>query len=69
MVKEINQYRWSSYRAIAGLEGKPEFLTADWILSQLDKKKAEAEKAYKSLYIQEFEFHHDGRFKGPKYSR
>ena len=49
MVKEIDQYIWSSYRATAGLEGLPEFLTVDWILSQFDMKKAEAEKAYKKF--------------------
>ena len=49
MVKQVDQYRWSSYRATAGLEGRPEFLTVDWILSQFDMEKAEAEKAYKEF--------------------
>jgi REP element-mobilizing transposase RayT len=49
MVKEIDQYRWSSYRATAGLEGKPECLTVDWILSQFDMKKTEAENSYKKF--------------------
>ena len=49
MLKQMDQYRWSSYKATAGLEEKPEFLTVDWILSQFDMKKAEAEKAYKKF--------------------
>ena len=49
MVKEIDKYRWSSYRATVGLEGKPTLLTVDWILSQFDMKKADAEKAYEKF--------------------
>jgi putative transposase len=49
IVKQVGQYRWSSYRATAGLEEKPEFLTVDWILSQFDMKKAEAHTAYREF--------------------
>ena len=49
MAKQIDQYRWTSYRATAGLEEKPEFLTVEWILSQFDMKKSEALKAYQKF--------------------
>jgi len=49
MVTHPDHYRWSSYRATAGLEEKPEFLTVDWILSQFDMKKAEAQKEYRKF--------------------
>ena len=49
MVKQVDQYRWSSYKATGGLEGNPEFLTVDWILSQFGIKKAEAQKAYRQF--------------------
>ena len=49
MVKQADQYRWSSYKATAGLEGIPAFLTVDWILCQFGRKKAEAQKAYREF--------------------
>jgi hypothetical protein len=58
MVKQVEQYRWSSYRATAGLEEKPEFLTVDWILLQFNRqfdrqftmKKAEAHTEAHTAY-------------------
>src|SRR4030042_1088894 len=49
MIRQIDQYKWSSYRATAGLEEKPGFLTVDWILLQFDMRKAEAEEAYQKF--------------------
>jgi len=42
MVRDVGKYPWSSYRATAGLDKVPEFLSVDWILEQfgLDRKSA-----------------------------
>jgi REP element-mobilizing transposase RayT len=34
MVKHPGEWPWSSYLATAGLAGRPDFLTCDWILAQ-----------------------------------
>lgn len=39
-------WRWSSYRATAGLEPAPPFLTIDWLLDQLSPDRAEAHRRY-----------------------
>jgi hypothetical protein len=45
LVKDAGKYPWSSYRATAGLDKAPEFLSVDWILEQfgLDLKSARLE--------------------------
>ncbi len=40
MVKEVGDWAWSSYRATAGDEQIPEFLTVDWVLEQFGGNKA-----------------------------
>ncbi len=49
MVRRAQDWPWSSYRATAGLEAAPSFLTTDWILEQFAGAKAKAEKAYRSF--------------------
>jgi REP element-mobilizing transposase RayT len=49
MVRRAQDWPWSSYRATAGLEDAPSFLTTDWILEQFAGAKANAEKAYRSF--------------------
>jgi hypothetical protein len=39
MVEEPEKWEWSSYRAIAGLTKKPEYLTVDWIYSFFSTRK------------------------------
>ena len=43
------EWRWSSYRATAGLGGVPEFLTVDWILSQFGQKRRQAQNKYREF--------------------
>ena len=45
MLKDLGKYPWSSYRATAGLDKVPEFLSVDWILEHfgLDRKSAHME--------------------------
>ena len=38
--RSVGQWRWSSYRATAGLAVVPEFLTVDWILGQFGQRRA-----------------------------
>jgi REP element-mobilizing transposase RayT len=47
MVRSCKDWRWSSYRATAGLESPLPILTISWILSQFAETKAEAQAAYR----------------------
>jgi putative transposase len=40
------EWRWSSYRATAGLEPPPAFLTIDWLLDQVSPDRATAHARY-----------------------
>ncbi len=51
MVEEPGQYVWSSYRATAGLERRPSFLTADWILAQFDARQEQARRGYRRFVL------------------
>ncbi len=46
LVKRPEQWRWSSYRATAGMSRGGGFLTTDWILGQFSPKKTQARKKY-----------------------
>jgi hypothetical protein len=37
------------YRATVGLAAVPEFLSTDWILAQIRKKQAQAQKQYREF--------------------
>jgi putative transposase len=50
-VREPGQYRWSSYRATAGLERKSGFLTVAWILGQFGKNRDVARKEYRRFVL------------------
>jgi hypothetical protein len=39
-------WKWSSYRATAGLASVPEFLSTDWLLEQFGKNRRVAQKRY-----------------------
>ena len=51
-------WKWSSYRATAGLASVPEFLSTDWLLEQFGKNRRVAQKRYR-------EFVRDGITNGP----
>ena len=51
-------WKWSSYRATAGLASVPEFLSTDWLLEQFGKNRRVAQKRYR-------EFVRDGMAKQP----
>jgi len=54
LAKRPETYRWSSYRATAGLEKAPEWLTWEWVLAQFSPQRRRAERQYQ-------EFVQDGR--------
>ncbi len=49
MVKSPEQWKWSSYRATAGLERKPSWLEVDWILGQFGKTESRARVGYRAF--------------------
>ncbi|MDD5263427.1 MAG: transposase [Candidatus Bipolaricaulis sp.] len=49
MVRSAKDWRWSSYRATAALVGAPLFLTAGWILEQLDRDPRRATRIYRGF--------------------
>ncbi|MBU2513940.1 transposase [bacterium] len=49
MVKSVDKYTWSSYRATSGLIKPPAYLTIDWTLNHFGKKKVIAQKKYKAF--------------------
>ena len=49
MVKKPEEWKWSSYRATAGLSSAPSFLTVDWILSQFHNERKKAQRLYREF--------------------
>jgi REP element-mobilizing transposase RayT len=49
LCKSPDEYRWSSYRATAGLEPVPPLLTVDWLLAQLAGRPARARERYRAF--------------------
>jgi putative transposase len=46
MVKNINDWRWSSYHAMIGVEEAPPWLQTDWLLGQFSKQRKRAIARY-----------------------
>ncbi len=46
IVKRLERYPWSSYRATAGLEPAPSWLTTDWVLGQFGRQRRRAQTRY-----------------------
>ena len=46
LVGRAEDWRWSSYRATAGMGGRPEHLCIDWLLSQFGGGRRAARRAY-----------------------
>lgn len=46
IVRRPEEYGWSSYRATAGLEEAPDFLTTDWLLAQFSSRRHLAQERY-----------------------
>ena len=52
MNRKADTYRWSSYRASAGLAPVPPYLTIDWVLAQFGKQRAAAQRRYRAFVAQ-----------------
>lgn len=50
-----SEWRWSSYRATAGLEPAPPFLCIDWLLDLLSRDRDEAQRRYTTFVEQALE--------------
>ncbi|MBI2985929.1 MAG: transposase [Deltaproteobacteria bacterium] len=47
--RKVADWRWSSYRATAGIETPPESLTVDWVLGQFGRKRRQAQARYREF--------------------
>lgn len=47
MIDDPGRYRWSSYKATAGMIKTPDFLSTDGILSQFAQSRAKAQSRYR----------------------
>jgi putative transposase len=52
MVRSAREYRWSSYRAMAGLSATPELLCTDWLLAQCGEERSEAQRRYRRFVVE-----------------
>ncbi|HEV8340821.1 MAG TPA: transposase [Candidatus Binatia bacterium] len=46
---KAEHWKWSSYRATAGMASVPEFLTVDWILEQFGRSRSDAQAHYRAF--------------------
>lgn len=46
MVQSVEQWRWSSYRAMVAYTSKPNWLETDWLLSTFDSNRKQAIRTY-----------------------
>jgi hypothetical protein len=47
--EQTGTWKWSSYRATAGLVSAREFLATDWVLGHFGKNLAQAQKRYREF--------------------
>jgi len=52
MVRTVEDWPWSSYRATVGEGEKPEWLDTDWLLALLAKRKSRAIERYKDFVVE-----------------
>lgn len=52
LVRDPSNWRWSSYRATAGVSPPPTWLATDWLLSQFGTTRKSALRAYKAFVAQ-----------------
>ena len=52
MVRSAKDWRWSSYRATAGMVEAPDFLTTSWILAQFHRSPRHATRLYREFVKQ-----------------
>ena len=52
MVRRLENWPWSSYRAVAGLDESPQWLDTDWLLSQFGKRRKKAIERYRKFILE-----------------
>jgi putative transposase len=52
LVRRVGDWKWSSYRATAGLSDVPEWLAVDWTLSQFARRRSTARRAFRNFVAQ-----------------
>ncbi len=52
MVRQAEDWPWSSYRDTAGLRQEPDWLTTEWILAAFGKRKSSAQQKYQEFVAQ-----------------
>jgi REP element-mobilizing transposase RayT len=46
LIRSVDEWRWSNYRATAGIDPAPQWLQTNWTLSQFAKEKKQAQALY-----------------------
>jgi putative transposase len=64
---QTGSWKWSSYRATAGLVSAPEFLATNWVLGQFGKNPAQAQKRYREFVREGLESRSWEQLKGQIY--
>ena len=52
MVRQLEDWSWSSYRAVADLDESPQWLDTDWLLSQFGKRRKKAIEDYRKFILE-----------------
>ena len=55
LVDQLEDWPWSSYRAVAGLGESPQWLDTDWLLSQFGKRRQKAMEGYRKFILEGLE--------------
>jgi putative transposase len=51
MVRRLEDWPWSNYRAVAGLDERPQWLDTDWLLSQFGTRRKTAIERYRKFIL------------------
>ena len=51
MVRRLEDWPWSSYRAVAGLDESPQWLNTGWLLSQFGTRRKKAIEQYRKFIL------------------
>ncbi len=52
IVRRLENWPWSSYRAVAGFDASPQWLDTDWLLSQFGKRRKKAIERYRKFILE-----------------
>ena len=52
LVDHPSKWKWSSFKATAGLSKTPHWLSVDWLLGNFSKKRPQAQRAYREFVVE-----------------